>query len=128
MHPPRVALAIALLASPALAQQDGQQPAQPVAACAPRADIVAQLEKKYGETRRGAGLQNRGSVTEVFASTDTGTGFLFESLTVDNVVGAVQRAVSAMTQPSWGALRRRVMRLDHSWERPARRYARLYER
>ena len=41
--------------------------------CAPRADIVAQLEKKYGETRRGAGLQNRGAVTEVFASTETGT-------------------------------------------------------
>ncbi|MFN3614512.1 MAG: hypothetical protein ACK4WC_08130, partial [Rubrimonas sp.] len=28
---------------------------------------------KYGETRRAAGLQNRGSVTEIFASEKTGT-------------------------------------------------------
>lgn len=47
--------------------------AQAQQACAPRADIVAELQAKYGETRRGAGLQNRGSVTEVFASAETGT-------------------------------------------------------
>ncbi len=77
MHTPRLALAFALLAAPALAQQaaqqPAQQPAQALSACAPRADIIAQLQKKYGETRRGAGLQNRGAVTEVFASAATGT-------------------------------------------------------
>jgi hypothetical protein len=35
--------------------------------------MVSQLERKYGETRRGAGLQNRGAVTEIFASEKTGT-------------------------------------------------------
>lgn len=62
-----LAAALAACASGAAAQQTG------TAACAPRADIVSQLEKKYGETRRAAGLQNRGSVTEVFASQQTGT-------------------------------------------------------
>lgn len=42
-------------------------------ACAPRAELVSQLEKKYGETRRAAGLQSRGSVTEIYASPKTGT-------------------------------------------------------
>lgn len=54
-----------IFALPAQAQQAG--------ACAPRADIVTHLEKKYGETRRGAGLQNRGSVTEIFVSAESGT-------------------------------------------------------
>jgi starch synthase len=31
-----------------------------------------------------------------------------------------------MTSPRWGALRRRVMRLDVGWDRPARRYAIVY--
>jgi starch synthase len=32
-----------------------------------------------------------------------------------------------MRTARWPALRRRVMRLDLSWERPARRYAKLYQ-
>lgn len=58
-----LAAALALSAGAAQAQQP----------CGPRAEIVAQLEQKYGETRRGVGLQNRGAVTEVFASAETGT-------------------------------------------------------
>jgi len=79
MHTPRLALAAVLLsavllsAAPALAQQAAPQTSPALSACAPRDSIVAQLEKKYGETRRGAGLQNRGAVTEVFASAATGT-------------------------------------------------------
>lgn len=55
----------AILSSPVFAQES--------APCAPRESIVTQLESKYGETRRGAGLQNRGAVTEVFANLETGT-------------------------------------------------------
>ena len=73
MHTSRLALAFALLAAPVLAQQAADPNAPALSACAPRAAIVAQLERKYGETRRGAGLQNRGAVTEVFASAATGT-------------------------------------------------------
>lgn len=85
MPTPRLALAAtlfaALLAAPVAAQQaaapsaapNAAPNAAPLSACAPRAAVVAQLERKYGETRRGAGLQNRGAVTEVFASATTGT-------------------------------------------------------
>ena len=68
----------------------------------------------------------RDTVVDCDAQVETGTGFLFDELSPDALVGAVQRAVTAMHRPSWGKLRRRVMRLDHSWESPARRYARLY--
>ena len=68
----------------------------------------------------------RDTVVDCDAQLDTGTGFLFDELSRDALVGTVQRAVAAMHRPSWGQLRRRVMRLDHSWESPARRYARLY--
>lgn len=47
--------------------------------CALRTDIVAQLEQKYGERRVGAGLQNRGAVTEVFASAETGTWTIIQT-------------------------------------------------
>ena len=83
--------------------------------------------QRYGAppiAHRVGGLSD--TVVDCDAALQTGTGFLFEEVSVPAVVGAVQRAVSAMTKPEWGALRRRVMRLDHSWERPARRYARLY--
>jgi starch synthase len=66
-------------------------------------------------------------IVDCDAPCETGTGFLFDEATPGALIGAVQRAVSAMQTPQWGALRRRVMRLDLSWERPARRYARLYQ-
>jgi starch synthase len=60
---------------------------------------------------------------------ETGTGFLFESPTVDSLVSAVSRALSAyVVEQSWARLRRRLMRLDLSWDRPARRYLRTYLR
>ena len=68
----------------------------------------------------------RDTIVDADAHADTGTGFLFDDLTSENLVAAVKRAVAIMHQPSWAKLRRRVMRQDHSWERPARRYARLY--
>lgn len=47
--------------------------AQAQTPCAPRDQVIAQLEDEYGETRRGVGLQNRGAVVEVYASDATGT-------------------------------------------------------
>jgi len=41
--------------------------------CAPRADVVAHLNDKYSETRRGMGLAANSTVMEVFASEATGT-------------------------------------------------------
>ena len=56
-------LAIAVLGSTAKAQ----------AVCGKRADIVKQLMKKYGETRRSVGLQQGRGVVEVYASAETGS-------------------------------------------------------
>lgn len=41
--------------------------------CAPREVVLDRLSEKYGESRRGIGLVQQGSVMEVFASDDTGT-------------------------------------------------------
>ena len=41
--------------------------------CAPRADLVAHLTDKYGETRQAVGLAGPQTMMEVYASVDTGT-------------------------------------------------------
>jgi starch synthase len=60
---------------------------------------------------------------------ETGTGFLFESPTADSLLSAVGRALTAYAnEAGFNRLRRRLMRLDSSWDRPARRYLRTYQR
>lgn len=59
---------------------------------------------------------------------ETGTGFLFESLTQRALVGAVGRAVTAFGSPAFPAMVKRVMRQDLGWDRPARQVLRLAER
>lgn len=70
-----VGLAAVALAVPAPAQEA----APALSSCGPRAEIVAQLAQKWGERRVGAGLQNRGMVTEVFASPETGTWTILQT-------------------------------------------------
>ncbi len=62
------------------------------------------------------------------AELETGTGFLFDSADADALIGAATRAFSGYGSPGHARLRRRVMRLDVSWERVARRYAQLYRK
>lgn len=59
------ALTIALITTPALAQQNST--------CADRAQIIEQLGNIYGETRQSIGLGGDGIAIEVFASLETGT-------------------------------------------------------
>ena len=66
------------------------------------------------------------TIVDADAALETGTGFLFETPSVAALTGAVQRAVAAYSHPRWPSLRRRVMRLELGWDRPARRYAQLY--
>ena len=66
------------------------------------------------------------TIVDCDAKLETGTGFLFQGVTVDALLGATERAVAARTLPSWPGLVRRVMRLDRGWERPARRYEQLF--
>lgn len=66
--------------------------------------------------------------TQATLADGTATGFSFETLDVDSLVGAVQRAIDAWHQPAtWRRLQRNGMRRDFGWTASARRYAELYE-
>ncbi|MFO0678536.1 MAG: glycogen/starch synthase [Polyangiaceae bacterium] len=67
------------------------------------------------------------TIVDCDAELETGTGFLFDELTKDALVAATLRAVGAKIHPKFDDLQRRVMRLDRGWERPARRYEKLYK-
>lgn len=69
---------------------------------------------------------NRDAVVDCDAQLSTGTGFLFVEQSPDALLSAARRALAATHTSNWGKLRRRVMRLDLSWDRAARRYAQLY--
>ena len=69
------------------------------------------------------------TVVDADAELETGTGFLFDRLERSALVGAVERALASQAAlDPWVRLRRRVMRLDLGWDRPARRYAQIYKR
>jgi starch synthase len=71
----------------------------------------------------------RDTVVDCDPSLETGTGFLFDRAEPAELVGAVERALSAYAdEDAWARLRRRVMRLDLGWDRAARRYLQLYRR
>lgn len=57
--------AIALPAASASAQQARN--------CGPRAAVVETLGEKYGESRQGIGLDDRGAMLEIFASAESGS-------------------------------------------------------
>jgi starch synthase len=87
----------------------------------------ARIAQRYGALpvaqASGAHLD---AIVDADASLDTGTGFLYDEPTPTALSGAVSRAIAAFSAPRWAALRRRVMRLDLAWDRPARRYAQVY--
>jgi starch synthase len=58
-----------------------------------------------------------------------GNGFLFDDPTPAALLQAVRRALFAYADRArWQALCRRIMSLDHSWDRPAREYVEAYRR
>jgi starch synthase len=89
--------------------------------------LVQMYAQRYGAlpvAHRTGGLGD--TIVDCDAALETGTGFLFDKPAAPSLLGGVQRALAAMTSPRWGALRRRVMRLDLGWDRPARRYQNVY--
>lgn len=66
------------------------------------------------------------TIVDCDSKLETGTGFLFDTPSTDALYGAVQRAISAYESERWGALRRRVMKLDRGWERAGRQYEQAY--
>ena len=89
--------------------------------------LVQLYAQRYGAVPvacRTGGLVD--TIVDLDAELETGPGFLFDKPTATALVGGVQRAVAATASPRWGAVRRRIMRLDLGWDRPARRYAHVY--
>jgi starch synthase len=66
------------------------------------------------------------TIVDCDAKLETGTGFLFQEASVESLLGATERAIAARRLARWPALVRRALRLDRSWDRPARRYEQLY--
>lgn len=73
----------------------------------------------------------RGAVCDTVVDCDpemeTGTGFLYTEPTPEAVLGAITRALAACHHAAWPRLTRRLLRLDLSWESPARRYLKVYK-
>jgi starch synthase len=96
---------------------------------AARTSAALQAAQRYGAVpvalARGAVID---ALVDCDAELETGTGFLFDSLDSQSLLGAASRALAAYGSPGHARLRRRVMRLDVSWERVARRYAQLYRK
>ena len=67
-------------------------------------------------------------IVDADAKLETGTGFVADKPEPAEVLAAVQRALGAYAKRNaLGALRKRAMQKDVSWERSARRYEHLYK-
>jgi starch synthase len=89
--------------------------------------LVQMYAQRYGAlpvARATGGLLD--TIVDCDAKLETGTGFLFQDGSVESLLAVAERAVAAKTLGRWPALVRRVLRLDRSWDRPARRYEQLY--
>lgn len=90
--------------------------------------LVQLHAQRYGAlpiaTRTGGFID---TIVDLDSQLETGTGFLFSKPAEADLNGAIGRALAAYVHPRFGALRRRVMRLDLGWERAARRYAQIYK-
>jgi starch synthase len=89
--------------------------------------VVQQFGQRYGAlpvVTTAGGFKD--TVVDSDAQFETGTGFVFDELTPRGLNGALARGLAAYNSPIWPRLRRRVMRLDLSWDRPARRYLQVY--
>jgi starch synthase len=85
------------------------------------------IAQRYGAlpiARAVGGIND--TVVDCDASLETGTGFLFDDESEEALLGAVGRALTAFGSASLPGLRRRIMRLDLGWDRPARRYLQVY--
>lgn len=73
----------------------------------------------------------RGAVCDAVVDCDvdleTGTGFLFSEPSPSAIMGAITRGLAACKGSAWPRLTRRLLRLDLSWESPARRYLKVYK-
>jgi starch synthase len=60
---------------------------------------------------------------------DGATGFVFAEYTAEALLQVLHRALAAFQNlPGWRAIQLAGMKQDHSWDRSAREYVRIYER
>jgi starch synthase len=77
--------------------------------------------------RRTGGLAD--TVVDFDPVARSGTGFLFDDFSVDDLLGAVRRAIAAHRDAEgWSALIGNAMRQDFSWDASARHYVTLYRK
>jgi starch synthase len=85
---------------------------------------------RYGTVpivRRTGGLAD--TVEPYDAAKGTGTGFRFDTPDGTGLMWAMDQALAAWTKrKEWGALMKRGMTREFSWERSAREYVALYRR
>ena len=91
------------------------------------------LAMRYGAlplVRRTGGLADTVAPCDAPASASQGSGFVFEEFSAAGLRGAMREAVDLYhgDPQKWRELQRRNMKVDFSWERPAREYVKLYER
>ena len=84
---------------------------------------------KYGTVpvvRATGGLED--TVQEWDSQAGTGTGFKFYGYNPQDLLGSVDRALTAFAdKEGWQKLMRNGMAKDYSWEHPAREYVEVYE-
>ncbi len=67
------------------------------------------------------------AIVDCDAELTTGSGFLFDAPTEDDLLAAIRRGIAAFTnREAFEGVRSRMMRVDRSLERSARGYERLY--
>jgi starch synthase len=88
------------------------------------AQLVAQRYGAAPVARAVGGLAD--TIVDADLELETGTGFLFDEDSPEALAAATARALGAWGTSAWARLRRRIMRLDLGWDRPARRYLQIY--
>jgi starch synthase len=85
---------------------------------------------RYGTVpvvRRVGGLAD--TVRDYSPGRSDATGFVFEEYTPSALLAALSRALTLFRKPAaWRVLQLAGMRQDHSWDRSAREYVKIYER
>jgi starch synthase len=84
---------------------------------------------KYGTVpvvRATGGLDD--TIEEWNPEQKSGTGFKFYGLNPDDLLAAIDRALTVFpNKVDWAQLMRNGMVQDYGWEQPAREYAKVYE-
>jgi starch synthase len=95
-----------------------------------RQSVLQMCAHRYGTlpvARKTGALAE--TVVDCDGNLQTGTGFVFERDDAAELLAAARRAAAAYhKRDAFEALKQRVMQLDHSWERGARRYEHLYRK